>query len=86
VDLWARFFSGPIRQYQARPDRVTESRVGANSILFESVWNDDAIRQLRVGPRRNLEEMLEEAYPADSLILSGDCKLMQWSVIQGKVT
>jgi hypothetical protein len=56
---------------------MTESKVGVNSILDESVWNDDAIRQLVVGPCQNLEEMTEEPDMADSLFVGGTRKFMQ---------
>ncbi len=39
-----------------------------------------------VGPRRNLEEMIEEPDLADSLFLGGYRGLKQWSVSQKKVT
>jgi hypothetical protein len=65
---------------------MTESRVGVNNILDESVWDEDAIRQLVVGPRRNVEEMTEETDLADSLFVGGQRKLKQWSVRQKKVT
>ncbi len=56
---------------------MTESMVGVNNILDESVWDDDAIQQLVVGPRRNLEEMIEETDLADSLFVGGWRKLIQ---------
>ncbi len=56
---------------------MTESRVGVNNILDESVWDDDAFQQLVVGPRRNLEEMTEEPDLSDSLFVGGKKKLMQ---------
>ncbi len=56
---------------------MTESMVGFNYILDEPVWNDDAIGELVVGPRRNLEVMVEEAGLADSLFVGGQRKLMQ---------
>jgi hypothetical protein len=64
---------------------MIESMIGVNNILDESVWDDDATRQLVVGPRRNLEEMIKEAGSADSLFLGGDGKLVQYSVRQEKV-
>jgi WD40 repeat protein len=56
---------------------MTESKVGVNSIPDESVWDDDATRQLVVGPPRNLEEMIVEADSAYSLFLGGEGKLVQ---------
>ena len=38
------------------------------------------------GPRRNLEEMVQEAGHADNLFIGGDTTLMLWSVSQGEVT
>ena len=38
------------------------------------------------GPRRNLEEMVEEADQADNLFIGGEKTLMLWSVSQGEVT
>ena len=56
---------------------MTESMVGVNKILDESVCDDDAIGQLVVGPCQNLEEMTEEPDLADSLFLGGQSKLIQ---------
>jgi hypothetical protein len=56
---------------------MTESMVGVNNILDESVCDDDAIGQLVVGPCQNLEEMTEEPDLADSLFVGGERKLMQ---------
>jgi WD40 repeat protein len=63
---------------------MTESMICVNNILDETVW--DATRQLVVGPRRNLEEMVEEPDLADSLFLGGQRGLKQWTVSQKKVT
>jgi WD40 repeat protein len=56
---------------------MNESIDDVYSILSESFWDDDAIGQLVVGPRRNLEEMIGEADLADSLFVAGNRKLMQ---------
>jgi hypothetical protein len=56
---------------------MNESIVDVSSIDSESFWDDDAIGQLVVGPRRNLEEMIEEADLGDSLFVAGKRKLMQ---------
>ncbi len=56
---------------------MTESMVGVNNILDESVCDDDAIGQLVVGSRRNLEELTKEPDLADSLFFGGFRKLMQ---------
>jgi hypothetical protein len=91
--LWER--SSSMRQVlseginsDSNVDRVNmpQSKVGVNNILGESVCDDDAIGQLVVGSRLNLEEMIEEADLADSLFVGGMDELMQWSVCQKKVT
>jgi WD40 repeat protein len=64
---------------------MTESRVDVNNILDQSVWDDDSIRQLVLGPSRNQEEMKEQADLADSLFVGGYRKLMQWSVSNEEV-
>ena len=39
---------------------ISETGVGVSGIRDGSAWDDDAIQQLIVGPRPNLEEMIEE--------------------------
>ena len=56
---------------------MTESMVGVNNILDESVWDNDAIRKLVVGPRRNLEAIVKEADLTDSLFVGVFGKLSQ---------
>ena len=66
--LWERSSSMiPLLSECAAPDfnvdqiGMTGRTVGVNNIPDESAWDDDAIRGLVVGPRGNLEEMVEEA-------------------------
>jgi hypothetical protein len=60
--------------------------IACNNTLEESVFCIDTFREGSLGPRGNLEEMVEEADAADNLFVGGKKKLMQWSVSQGKVT
>jgi hypothetical protein len=68
---------GIISDFNVDQMDMIESRVSVNNILDESVCNDDSIRQLVVGPRRNLEEMIEESDLDDKLFLGCAGKLVQ---------
>ncbi len=58
--------------------------------LGECVTSDLNVIQMKmteskVGPRRNLEEMIEEPDLADNLFIAGEGNLIQWSVSKNKV-